>query len=232
MWKPYEKSEGKKQSDPPIWNRLSSVKTTPVSYYSYPTCSHFRDKIKVGTGTLLLSEYRYNNDISKEPVPDLGIYLAESWDRLFNIITVRGKPQHFEMLQEASLLYPYLIVEWSDGQSLPEKQLSILVNGIISNLHEGKKVEIGCMGGHGRTGTLAACVIGKEMGWNARETIKYLRDTYCDEAVETRVQIEAVDDFLGMVLSDEEVLKLVPLKSYMMPVTSKSIPKLSLTEFE
>jgi protein-tyrosine phosphatase len=61
----------------------------------------------------------------------------------------------------------------------------------------GKVVEVGCFGGHGRTGTLLALIIGEVEGLNAPEAIKAIRTRYCDKAVETYDQVEGIARYLG-----------------------------------
>lgn len=50
----------------------------------------------------------------------------------------------------------------------------------------GKKIHIGCVGGHGRTGTLLAALV-KEVTGNV-DAISFVRKNYCDKAVESDVQ--------------------------------------------
>lgn len=53
-------------------------------------------------------------------------------------------------------------------------------------------VLIACTGGHGRTGTLAAILIGLSGIAGGRNPIKYLREIYCERAVENDSQIDFV----------------------------------------
>ena len=50
----------------------------------------------------------------------------------------------------------------------------------------GKKIHIGCIGGHGRTGTLLAALV-KEVTGNV-DAIAYVRKNYCAKAVESNSQ--------------------------------------------
>lgn len=54
---------------------------------------------------------------------------------------------------------------------------------------DGKVVEVGCMGGHGRTGTILACLaILSDNEMSASAAIHHVRKVHCDEAIETNQQ--------------------------------------------
>jgi len=77
----------------------------------------------------------------------------------------------------------------TDRGILPDDVLDDLVEKIMSRLSTGKRVAIFCLGGLGRTGYVAACVLcrlGKET------PVAFLRGNYRYLAVETKAQIEAV----------------------------------------
>ena len=55
-------------------------------------------------------------------------------------------------------------------------------------------VEIGCLGGHGRTGTALAC-LAVLAGTPAAEAVAWVRGAYCPKAVETDAQRAFVESF-------------------------------------
>ena len=55
-------------------------------------------------------------------------------------------------------------------------------------------VEIGCLGGHGRTGTLMALVM-VQLGCKPDKAIKTIRTDYCDKAIETKQQERLIKAF-------------------------------------
>lgn len=81
-----------------------------------------------------------------------------------------------------------------DG-NVPEnfKQFDACVDYVIDALAEGKKVHAGCIAGHGRTGLFLAAVAQKTMGdllaQEGISAIDYVRDNYCNNAVETFKQV-------------------------------------------
>jgi protein-tyrosine phosphatase len=88
------------------------------------------------------------------------------------------------------------MVHWPDYGVLTYKQIDWLVNKIIVDLECGLVVETGCTGGHGRTGTLLACLAGKLLGLSATEAIQHIRKVYCMFAVEKESQIELIAEYL------------------------------------
>lgn len=76
---------------------------------------------------------------------------------------------------------------------LPDDVMDRLVGDVMKRIEEGKKVGMFCLGGHGRTGYAAACVLG---ALDYADPIRYLRDNYCGSAVESSSQVEHIADRL------------------------------------
>ena len=80
-----------------------------------------------------------------------------------------------------------------DYCALPDDVLEQLVAAVLDRLQAGKRVGIFCIGGHGRTGYVAACVLhqlGKE------NPVAFLKQNYSPSAVESAEQELAVERFL------------------------------------
>lgn len=80
-----------------------------------------------------------------------------------------------------------------DYSVLPDDVADGLANKIIDRLASGHVVGISCFGGHGRTGYVAAIVLGK-MGY--ADPIEYVREHYCEEAIESNIQIMHIAEML------------------------------------
>ena len=91
---------------------------------------------------------------------------------------------------------------------LPESILIRAIQDIADCLEAGKKVGIFCLGGHGRTGYIAGCVLGY---LGVEDPIGYLREHYCKKAVETREQAVEIGNFIG---NDELADKYFPKSKY------------------
>jgi protein-tyrosine phosphatase len=66
--------------------------------------------------------------------------------------------------------------------------------GLIARADEGGAVEIGCLGGHGRTGTALAC-LAVLTGTPSADAVEWVRANYCREAIETDQQEALVRSF-------------------------------------
>jgi protein-tyrosine phosphatase len=60
-------------------------------------------------------------------------------------------------------------------------------------------VEIGCIGGHGRTGTMLACMALQQLDLTPPEAIDFARTQYCYQAVETLGQEKFVEYFWSFI---------------------------------
>jgi hypothetical protein len=104
-------------------------------------------------------------------VPDFGLYLDARW----------APP------------WPHAHVDWPDfGVPADPAALRETLAGVLDRARRGKVVEVGCLGGHGRTGTALACLAvlaGLDAGTDA---VAWVRGTYCPNAVETEEQVELV----------------------------------------
>lgn len=83
---------------------------------------------------------------------------------------------------------------------LSERNLAYLVTQIISFLKQKKRVVLFCLEGHGRTGYVTACVIGK---LGVKNPVQFLRTKYCNKIIETASQMTEVAKYLGIDLSKE-----------------------------
>lgn len=62
-----------------------------------------------------------------------------------------------------------------------------LVTWVCTQLQDGKRVHVGCIGGHGRTGTVLSAIVAELLG--EKDAIQYVRTHYCKKAVESKVQV-------------------------------------------
>lgn len=72
------------------------------------------------------------------------------------------------------------------------------------------KVLVFCFGGHGRTGTAAAILMGMSLNMSAEDSIQWIRKNYCWNAVETAAQEAYIKRMLEKPTSLEEALKSMP----------------------
>jgi protein-tyrosine phosphatase len=120
-----------------------------------------------GTRITALSIFERQED---NPGRDLGLYMDERWE-----------PG-----------WPAELIEWEDFDlpTSPETA-SRQISDAFARAKEGEKVEVGCLGGLGRTGTVLACMA-VLTGASAREAVAWVRKNYNAAAVETPEQEEWV----------------------------------------
>jgi protein-tyrosine phosphatase len=131
-----------------------------------------RDPIELPDGTVVsASSYR------KEPVvegydPTFGVYLDHRWETPWTRVTV----------------------DWPDfGVPTDTTKLTAALREALDRARRGELVEVGCLGGHGRTGTAIAC-LAVLAGLNS-DPVDWVRAAYCDRAVETAEQEEFARKF-------------------------------------
>ena len=58
------------------------------------------------------------------------------------------------------------------------------LRSLLARARQGEVVELGCLGGHGRTGTALAC-LAVLAGTSPPAAVAWVRSAYCSQAVET-----------------------------------------------
>lgn len=103
---------------------------------------------------------------NRDQLPDYGLYLDPRW-----------QPP-----------WPHDQVGWPDfGVPTDPDDLMYALRAVLDRARGGQRVEIGCHGGHGRTGTALAC-LAVLAGHPAADAVAWVRASYCTQAVETPEQ--------------------------------------------
>jgi hypothetical protein len=103
---------------------------------------------------------------TRDLAPDFGLYLDHRW----------APP------------WPHEQVSWPDF-GVPDEPAPVVaaLRGLLARAEAGERVELGCLGAHGRTGTaLAALAVLR--GVPPDEAVAWVRANYCARAVETPEQ--------------------------------------------
>ena len=174
-----------------------STGTTTGKTWVGRTCSHngqpFRFKDSEGeVRTVYLTAH---SDRSKKrnaaAVPvDFQVWLADQWLDKVGLLWA-NVPLDWMPEPEVS---PALFIDWPDMKTVPIEEVWPAVQGVGNMIAEGRVVEIGCIGAHGRTGTFV-CLLMVAFGWPAQEAIDAIRKHYCSKAVETKAQADMVVEF-------------------------------------
>ncbi len=93
--------------------------------------------------------------------------------------------------------YPRVFYDWQD-MGAPRGAIVIrLVEWAAEKIKAGKKVDLGCFGGHGRTGTFLALLFIEMEGMTAVEAMKAVWSRHCESAIETYAQKKFIYEFNG-----------------------------------
>jgi hypothetical protein len=148
------------------------------------TCSHNMDEFTFSDGTVVYASEMWAGSFrDEEDEPDFAVYLDRGWDK-----------------GQAYALFPY----WPDF-GIPADSFrdfhKVLVS-ILLHSRAGATVEVGCIGSHGRTGTLLALleVLASEGNTTAKEAIAKVRSEHCHKAIENGTQEWYVEAYRAWLL--------------------------------
>jgi hypothetical protein len=191
-------------------------------------CSHNQDKVAVGQYEIILSGVLQKNEKNRV-IPGLGVYLDMAWRD-----GISGIWSNTCAVDPKFSLYPAILVVWPDGGIVSDVRLRYLVDMVLKALKDDKIVEIGCHGAHGRTGVLAACILGQLEDLNGPKAIATLRKRYCDNAIENYAQEDFVCKILGgtMPVTPTTLVKKVvnEVKTYILPPQTPLLDKGGIIE--
>jgi hypothetical protein len=135
-------------------------------------CQHTEDSVTFPDGTRVLASGWLQRKHG-EPTPDFGLYLDPQW-----------QPTG-----------PSVMLDWPDfGVPTDRATADSEIRGAFARARAGERVEVACIGGHGRTGTVLACmaILG---GVPPSEAVSWVRSTYCQRAVQEPSQQYWIDRF-------------------------------------
>jgi hypothetical protein len=151
------------------------------TYETYTRCYHNHPKLLIGGGTL------YGGSCISPIITDADVYIG-----LDNGMKVQ-KYLPWERTQPVhQVLFP--ITDMCAPQDA--KSFAKLVEFVCNQLQGGSHVHAGCIGGHGRTGTLFAAVFNIVNG--DKDSIATVRSLYCKKAVESAEQIKFLNKYFGI----------------------------------
>ena len=112
---------------------------------------------------------------ARDHAPDFGLYLDAQWD----------PPWSHDHL------------DWPDfGVPSDAAPVVVALRSLLERARAGQRVELGCLGGHGRTGTALAC-LAILCGLPSSDAVTWVRGNYSANAVESGQQGAFVVDFAG-----------------------------------
>ena len=157
-------------------------------------CYHDHPPLKLvdGDETFLI----YGGSCSSPAVKDADVYLGLD----------AGMPERFHQPwkpEGQSINARFKITD----MGVPDSEFGFtqMLEWLNAHVRAGRKVHVGCIGGHGRTGFVFAALAAVYFG--RKDAITYVRENYCPKAVESDRQVAWLHDKYG-------VEKAKPTKSY------------------
>jgi RimJ/RimL family protein N-acetyltransferase len=138
-----------------------------IAAHQYAGRHSHRSRIRLLDGsTVIAVSFDPDAPYRRERPPDFGLYLDPCWEPPWD--------------------HAYL--DWPDfGVPSDERALLAALRGVLARARIGERVEIGCIGGHGRTGT-ALAVLAVLTGCAGGKAVAWVRSNYCAHAIETAEQ--------------------------------------------
>lgn len=126
-----------------------------------------RDALTMPDGTVVTAvSFDPGDPYGRDVSPGFGLYLDPRWQPPWS----------------------HSHVHWPDfgGPTDPDALRTALVS-LLERSRAGERVELGCIGGHGRTGT-ALAFLAVLTGLPCEQAVRWVRTSYCTEAIETNAQ--------------------------------------------
>lgn len=163
----------------------------PLTIWKPPECRHWREPVDLRDGITVFASAWFDRP-ANQPIdvdwPDIGFYLDGSWSQTTMLCSPGFRPRFARYRPSRLIVYP-----WPDlGAPREPRRFKRALHWLLRQAAEGKRVEIGCAGGHGRTGTTLAALLILQ-GMTPACSIRTIRSRYCSEAVETRSQAKALE---------------------------------------
>lgn len=147
-------------------------------------CYETHPPLPLGDGLVI-----YGGSCGHPVVEDADVYVGLDY-------SIKKSEKAYPWVPGESFLYPITDMNPpSDADSFKQ-----LIEWLAVQLSANKKVHVGCIGGHGRTGTVFAALVAVLMG--KKDAIQYVRDNYCQKAVESQSQIAFLMKHYGVSSAD------------------------------
>lgn len=147
----------------------------------YVRCTHRHPPLKMPGTDLVI----YGGSCIDPAVKDAEVYVGFDSG-------MRWTERHYPWKKGDEVLFKI------QDMNIPDKpeEFRKLVGWVKKQLDDGRKVHCGCIGGHGRTGTFLAALVSE---YGEPDAIKYVRDNYCEKAVESTAQVNFLHEQFNIV---------------------------------
>lgn len=135
-------------------------------------CYESHPALKLNDGLVI-----YGGSCGSPIVHDADVYVGFDY-------SMAKSPKQYPWVEGESFMFPIQDMHAPSDPVAFKKLIEWTALQLIAK----KKVHMGCIGGHGRTGTVFAALVAHMMG--RTDAIQYVRENYCVKAVESKVQVE------------------------------------------
>ena len=161
------------------WQHPQNPKSKAKYVATVRSCAHNRTPFSFNEHTIYLSGSSDRQTPVQGPDPTVAIYLDGTW--------LKGK-----VLSNGGMKKPegephIVYLNWPDYGVVEVQRLMCIARWALEQLEAGHTLEVGCVGGHGRTGTFVAGMM-VVTGFHPDDAIKEVRTNYCPNAVESKPQ--------------------------------------------
>jgi hypothetical protein len=145
----------------------------------YPRCYETHPPLPIGDSVI------YGGSCGSPIIHDADVYVGFDY-------SMEKSPMSYPWVPGESFYFP--IADMHAPSDL--NQFKSLITWLHGMLLDKKKVHIGCVGGHGRTGTVLAALVRVMIEEN--DAIGYVRHHYCQKAVESEAQVSFLVRHFGI----------------------------------
>ena len=154
----------------------------PYKHRPVKRCYESHPTIEIGGGEILGASCIY---------PQKGYDIYIGFDRGMSFL---GGSYPWEDDKDAPVEFLFKITDMSVPSNL--KQYKKMIKWITGELKVGKKIHMGCIGGHGRTGMVLSTLLNQIDG--EADSTTWVRDNYCKKAVESKEQVDFLHKHFGI----------------------------------
>jgi len=181
---------------------LADYKVSNGNTRHFRKCQHDMDRFDLEDGLrIYLSAYSAVPNMDDTSVrKSAGCYMYSGWiqdgevselwlstDAMYSVVKLAHYPS-------GTYRFPALYISWADGMDISLEAYDSAVHWCIDIIENGHILDIGCYGAHGRTGTLLAGILVNQ-GIDPESAINRVREDYCDQAIETKIQEKLIHTY-------------------------------------
>jgi hypothetical protein len=145
------------------------------TYKSAPRCHTTHKPIKLGNGEIV-------GGACGSPREGYDIYIGFDYG-----MKMQHQPFPWDQVDDPIIEFQYRITDMCAPKS--PKEFKKMIEWCADQLDDGKKIHVGCIGGHGRTGLFLAALVSLYTELT-EDPIGYVRKEHCKKAVESDSQLK------------------------------------------